>query len=341
MEVIELKSMPFDSLEVYDESTGTTSYDRVAYSKDLADWMRNYFSNGILVKGSTALTNQLKVTHKSGLIINVDKGEIIINGRTGWVEEPIDITLDIGGAKDRIDRVVMELNIENRFIYLKVLKGVEADSPVAPALTQTEDIYQIPLAQVKVNALSADVGEVIDERMDISHVTIAIEPPRPVYANEAVAISVSDIVAEIFGLDEFSKDVEHALRKVPNLSYGSYIGTASSQTVEENWQEIHLGFKPKLVWILSEYSFDGYSLSQNGSYYRTVNVTNGIFSNEENYVPIDTSFGGTPSKLTPTLFITEDGFKVNSSYISSTQSSQTASYYSSMNSGAHFYLVFG
>lgn len=203
-----LKSMPFDSHEIYDESTGTTAFDRVAYSKDLADWMRNYFSNGILIKGANVISNELEVTHTGALNLSVNAGEIVINGRTGFVEAPTELTLDVGGSADRIDRIVMELNLTDRYIYLKILKGAETSEPVAPELTQTEDLYQIPLASVRVNAGTAVVASVTDERQAyISNVTIGIEKPS---ANSAEVISVSPEVTSMTG----ANNVDAALQNI-------------------------------------------------------------------------------------------------------------------------------
>ena len=217
-DAISLRSMPFDSHEIYDEATGETTFDRVAFSKDLADWMRNYFSNGILVKGSNVIGDELKVTHTGGLNLSVNAGEVLINGRTGWVEASTALSVDIGGAYDRIDRVVMELNIADRYIYLKILKGTEAASPEATALTQTEDVYQIPLAQVRVNAGVAVIASVTDERADhISKVTIGIEPPT---ANSAAAISVSSDVQGLTG----AENVDEALKNIVSEQSSTEIG---------------------------------------------------------------------------------------------------------------------
>ena len=40
---ITLKAMPFDSNEIIDPDTGAVSYDRGAYSRDLADWDLNLY----------------------------------------------------------------------------------------------------------------------------------------------------------------------------------------------------------------------------------------------------------------------------------------------------------
>lgn len=261
--VIELKSMPFDSHEIYDEETGTTSFDRVAYSKDLADWMQNYFSNGILVKGSKVIGNELKVTHTAGLNLSVAPGEIIINGRTGWVETATILNVDIGGSQPRIDRIVMELNLSDRYIYLKVLKGIEAETPEAPTLTQTEDLYQIPLAQVKIDAETATIASVTDEREQyISSVTIGIERPT---ANSAEAVSVSEEVQELIN----AENVDDALNIIATKENSTEIGHVftPSEIVGYNAATIANYFKKKDEIIVDEsmFALDFYDASDNNN----------------------------------------------------------------------------
>lgn len=238
MEGITLKAMPFDSNELLDPQTGETTFDRVAYSRDLADWMRTYFSNGVLVKGGNTLGNQMKVVHKEALTLTVKTGEVCINGRTGWLEEDTDLTVEMGGSNPRIDRIVAELNIPNdRGIYIKVLQGTPAASPTAPALTRTEDVYQMSLAQVRVNASSATVTTVSDERSGsycgISNVTVGIKPPT---GDDAKTVKLSDSTKALYG----KEDVDSTLVLIKSMlntkselkiAYGSYTGNA---TVDRN-----------------------------------------------------------------------------------------------------------
>ena len=214
---IELKAMPFDSKEILDEVTGETSFDRVSYSKDLADWMRTYFSNGILVQGGDTLGEELKVIHKEGLTVAIKPGAVCINGRTGWNDIEQEITLNIGGSQPRVDMIVAELNIPNdRGIYIKLIEGTAAASPQKSNLTQNEDVYQIPLASLQIEAGSARVGSVVDERQrNISNVTIGIKPPT---GNDAVAVKVSDKIKKQFKLRD-NANVEDALAVVSEEEY--------------------------------------------------------------------------------------------------------------------------
>lgn len=232
--MIELRAMPFDSNEIItidDMGEELVSYDRVAYSQDLADWMSTYFSNGILVQESDILQDELKVEHKSGMIVSIQPGAICINGRTGWNDEISELELSAGGENPRIDRIVAELNIPNdRNIYLKVIEGTPAEEPEPPELIKTEDIYQFSLAQCKVDALMATISSITDERESVSNVTIKIKPPS---GNNAEYVTVSDEVADAFGLDDDSKDLESALQRVPIFSsYLAFCGNINTNMID-------------------------------------------------------------------------------------------------------------
>lgn len=206
-----LKAMPFDSEVITNPNTGQEEYDRVAHSKDLADLIRAYFSNGILVQGADLLTNELQVLHLSAMSCVVKPGGIIINGRTGFLENEQTIEFDVGTQYPRVDRVVAELNIAERNIYIKVLKGRAEVSPKPIGIMQTEDIYQIPLAQVRVNANQAVIASVTDERAGyISNVLLNQAPSEDITAN---TVGISEAVRNLYGLSTDNANVDDALKK--------------------------------------------------------------------------------------------------------------------------------
>lgn len=268
---IGLKSMPFDSYEITNDD-GSVSYDRVAYSADLANWMQTYFSNGILIRGTDKLTNELKVTHQSGMTVEVAEGAVLINGRTGWVEGET-LTLDVGGSQPRIDRIVMELNIADRYVYLKVLKGIEAAEPAVPELTQTEDVYQIKLAQVNISAGSSVIASVTDERTDISNIYLNY---RQQESAEAIQVIVSEAVKNAYGDDVLN--VDEALQKVApdkikkivsddmglrlRTIIGTYTGNGPAEDNEITKQTIEVGVTPIAVLIAqTQNGFNAYANS--------------------------------------------------------------------------------
>lgn len=228
-----LKAMPFDSEVITNPKTGQEEYDRVAHSKDLADLVRAYFSNGILVQGSDMLTNELQVLHLSAMSCVVKPGGIIINGRTGFLENEQTIEFDVGTQNPRIDRVVAELNIAERNIYIRVLKGTATADPKPVDIMQTEDIYQIPLAQVRINANQSVIASVTDERGGyISNVLLNQAPRTDVQAAE---IKISEVVRNLYGLTADNGNVEKAFEKVKNTFINQVGMTVKSITSSQNW----------------------------------------------------------------------------------------------------------
>lgn len=163
--MIEINSMPFDSKLVGNE------YDRAINAKEFARYISSFISNGIIVANGDILENELKVTNAGGTEVNINTGIIHINGRVGWNDSNLGIlTLDPGGTQPRIDRIVAEMNATEdvRSIVLKVSKGTENANPQPPTLIRTEEVYQMSLAQCKVNAGQSVIALITDEREDIS-----------------------------------------------------------------------------------------------------------------------------------------------------------------------------
>ena len=129
-----------------------------AYEYTSAEWSKlveALTSNGVST-GSFAMTN-------TGLTINVGGGTGFINGRYGYNTKATSLTLDAESTSlQRIDRIVLELDVPNRKMEIKVVKGTPASSAAVPALTQTDSVYQIPLYQAKIT--SGSTVTLTDER---------------------------------------------------------------------------------------------------------------------------------------------------------------------------------
>lgn len=209
---IAIHAIPFDSEVSIDKETGHEVYDRVAHAQDLADWWAAYYSNGILVRGTDLLTNELQVLHLSAMACVVKPGMLVINGRTGIMKEELQLSFDVGESQPRIDRVVAELNLADRNVYIRILKGTPASSPQPVEITQNDDLYQIPLAQVHINAQQSVIASVTDERKKyISNVLLNKAPNTDVDASQ---VKVSDTVKSLYGLSTDNQNVDKALEKM-------------------------------------------------------------------------------------------------------------------------------
>ena len=137
---------------------------------NFAEVLKRIFSNGVF----ETVLNALEVTETDpiSLAISVNTGEGWIEGF--WYQNSAALVKSLSAAdpdNDRIDRIVLRLDTVTNFkISVEVLEGTPAGSPEAPALTQNANTYEIPLAQVLVEATVTSVAnaKITDEREYVS-----------------------------------------------------------------------------------------------------------------------------------------------------------------------------
>lgn len=137
--------------------------DRKYNADDFSDNLAVVISSGVL----RSANDDLKVT-ANGLNLTVAEGRGWINGhyfRNTTAYTMPTISPPTGGS--RIDRVVLRLDktITVRSISIQYVQGTAATTPVAPALTRNDNIYEICLAEITVTANAVNVS-VKDTRGD-------------------------------------------------------------------------------------------------------------------------------------------------------------------------------
>ena len=234
-----LKGIPFDANEII-LPDGSPGYDNVLYSADFANWMRTYFKNGVLVAGGALISTELEVTQVDGTHVQVNTGNIVVNGRTSFIESPIQLEITKGGSGTQLlSRIVVELNLSMNCFRLLVLEGGLADNPVAPELTRTEEIYQMSLATVQSDI--SGIVSITDDRSTeslcgISQVLIGVRPPLPVTGDEASNIGYNGSVSGLVGTN-VQDAIDEVSNKVTNLSTDTQITLLASNWVD-NMQEV-------------------------------------------------------------------------------------------------------
>lgn len=141
------------------------NYDRVYLASDFADYFASFIGNGVFAEHS----EQLQVTPQDqpAMSVQVLAGQAWINGY--WYENTAPLTLDIDvadGTLDRIDAVVVRFDLTTRDITIAVKKGTSSVSATAPALSRTEDLYELKLANVNVShgTVNINAGKITDTR---------------------------------------------------------------------------------------------------------------------------------------------------------------------------------
>lgn len=234
-----INGIPFDANAIINVE-GEVSYDYVLLAADLANWLATYFGNGILVPKGGVMSTEFQVTKTDVTSISIAKGNIVINGRTGFLPSPYEITVDYASTgKQRIDRVVIELNTNeevNEFRPL-LIKGNEVDSsPSIPALIRDDylNIYQMSLARLLVT--ENGIQTIIDERIDddfcgISQVLIGVKPPVPVTGDSAANISYDNSESGLSGITVQDAIDELLSQDISKTLLSSGWGSDNTQTL--------------------------------------------------------------------------------------------------------------
>jgi hypothetical protein len=128
--------------------------------------------------GTGVLSDLLVFADSTGMQIKVNRGYAFIKGH--YYESDQEMVLPISAANatnPRIDRVVISLDWSLGLAQLAVLQGVPAASPVAPAVTQNTAKWEIPLAQVRVDAgvTTVALAKITDERYFVRNANITQE----------------------------------------------------------------------------------------------------------------------------------------------------------------------
>lgn len=123
-------------------------FDRAEEASFFAKYFNQFISNGVFPNPST----NMQVLADTGMQIKVSIGTCFINGYMGWVENAEIKTIEESDTQARIDRVVARLDFDERKIDWYIKKGTASGNPVAPELQRDYDIYEIGLADIRVNA---------------------------------------------------------------------------------------------------------------------------------------------------------------------------------------------
>lgn len=142
----------------YDENN-MPLFDRAEDSAFFAEMLGTFLIDGIY----TTKNRGFNVTRAGGMAIAVSEGECFIKGRFGWIETPEIITLAAADAlRNRIDRVVIRLDMNNRSMGLAIKQGEYAASgAVAPDIERDENngIWELAIADISIPAASTEIGE--------------------------------------------------------------------------------------------------------------------------------------------------------------------------------------
>ncbi|SJZ57374.1 hypothetical protein [Anaerorhabdus furcosa] len=152
----------------YNDS-GMPIFDRAEDAEFFAHFFKSFFTNGVYPNPSS----NLQVSIQEGMNVKVLPGLCLIEGYFGWEDTERVLAIQASESLDRIDRIVLRLNLADRTIDLYVKKGVGATNPVAPEITrplpnQGGDIFELGIADIFVakNTTSITQQRITDLRLN-------------------------------------------------------------------------------------------------------------------------------------------------------------------------------
>lgn len=138
--------------------------DRRRYNAfDFATYFDDLFASGVVHKSDSAL----KTSVKEGMTLKIADGSAFILGyRYELKGGDMSLAVPLASGANRIDRVVLRLNLAERSMHLFVKPGTA--SP--PALTRTGTVWELSLARVtaKAGVSVITAADIVDERADAS-----------------------------------------------------------------------------------------------------------------------------------------------------------------------------
>ena len=138
-----------------------------------ADDASGYLSTRL--SGVYSAEEDFSVTAQGGLSVQVSAGQAWVRparfkGRSIIMEQPTTVVLTAADpVRSRIDRIVLRYDAAAKKTRLQVLEGVpNSAGPAAPAITRTELIYDLCLAEIKrpAGSTAVTVADIYDTRAD-------------------------------------------------------------------------------------------------------------------------------------------------------------------------------
>ena len=125
--------------------------DRTYDASDIASFLSNFFTNGIF-------NNSLKVTANNNMNISVEKGSANINGYVYELTDKLNLNIKTADELlDRIDSVILRLDLSARNIKLMILDGSLSSEPVPSVITRNNNIYDLRIANISVPANTVEI----------------------------------------------------------------------------------------------------------------------------------------------------------------------------------------
>ena len=218
------------------------------------------------LSGVYSAEEDFAVTAQGGLSVQVSAGQAWVRparfkGRSIIMEQPATLPLTAADAvRSRIDRVVLRYDAAAKKTSLLVLDGTpDSAAPAAPAITRTELIYDLCLAEIKrpAGSTAVTVADIYDTRADETVCGVMRDGVNGIPAATLIQM-LRQKIAEVDSGSFYDKTetdaLLNALRNQVNKKISSAISSATSITASGDGY-IRFADGTQICWL----KFDGWS----------------------------------------------------------------------------------
>lgn len=143
-------------MEHYGFFNGDTEYGQDEFNR----YFDNIFQSGISVNDNENLSFRIYSDEPNK--IKVEPGFAIIKGFYLYNDSVKNITIPTNPNYDRIDRIVIRLNLNSKAVTIERKEGKAESNPSAPSLQRDNVIFELSLSQVRIS--NSGKINLIDER---------------------------------------------------------------------------------------------------------------------------------------------------------------------------------
>lgn len=138
--------------------------DRRYNAAQIGRYLQYIVSDGVFAYNSSSL----QVLANDGMEVQVQAGRAMLDHHFMENDAPITLALAAGGSQDRIDGVIMYVDMTERACGIIVKEGTPAANPNPPAMTRTDVRKEYMLAAVRVPKLTSAITQsnITDTRPD-------------------------------------------------------------------------------------------------------------------------------------------------------------------------------
>lgn len=247
------------------------NHDRMYNASDFNELISTIKSDGIDNFG-----DKLEVSAGTGLSVLVSTGKCFFNNHWLYNDNAYQVELEEASlVAPRIDAIVVEVNDNERDVFLKSVSGEPSNNPVPPTLIDSGSVHQHLLAYVNVPKEATTINSITDKRSEWSDVKS--DKLDDVQDQITTNIEDGETASRTYNAGEYIVRNNQLYKVTTTIASGSAITEGvniESATIGNEISAINNNLSNNIIRVT--YSLPSHSYTSHSVYVPTIDVTNSI-----------------------------------------------------------------